>query len=128
MPRIQDIGGFNAVREAGLAKVMAEVPRITMGMGTCGRGNGAEEVFHALQERIERGGHDVVLAGVGCFGSCFQEPMVGVRLPGGALTMLHKVQAQDAERILESLSTEVMPPDLIYCKIQDWDFITSHVK
>ncbi len=128
MPRIQDIGAFNAVREAGLAKLMPSVPRLTVGMGTCGRGNGAEEVFHALHELIERGGQEVGLAGVGCFGSCFQEPLVGVRLPGAPLIMLHKVHAQDAARILEALSTRVMPPDLIYCKIQEWDYITSHLK
>ena len=128
MPRIQDIGGFNAVREAGLAKLMPAVPRVTVGMGTCGRGNGAEDVFHALHELIERNGQDVVLAGVGCFGSCFQEPLVGVRLPGAPLVILHKVQAQDAARILETLSTKVMPPALIYCKIQEWDYITAHLK
>ena len=82
MPRIQDIGAFNAVREAGLAKLMPAVPRITVGMGTCGRGNGAEEVFHALNEAIHRSGVDVMLAGVGCLGACFQEPLVSVRLPG----------------------------------------------
>jgi hypothetical protein len=59
MPRIQDIGAFNAVREAGLAKLMPAIPRLTVGMGTCGRGNGAEEVFHALNEAIQRSGLDV---------------------------------------------------------------------
>ena len=49
MPRILDIGGFNAVRESGLAKLLPEVPRIAVGMGTCGRGNGAEEVYHAIE-------------------------------------------------------------------------------
>ena len=101
MPRIQDIGVFNEVREAGLAKLMPPVPRLTVGMGTCGRGNGAEDVFHALHEIIERGGHDVLLAGVGCFGSCFQEPLVGVRIPGAPLVILHKVRANDAENIME---------------------------
>ena len=43
MPRIEDIGAFNAVRETGLAKLVPSVPRIAIGMGTCGRGNGAEE-------------------------------------------------------------------------------------
>ena len=81
MPRIQDIGAFNAVRESGLAKLMPAIPRITVGMGTCGRGNGAEEVYHALNEAIERSGQDVLLAGVGCFGACFQEPLVGVACP-----------------------------------------------
>ena len=96
MPRIQDIGAFNAVRESGLAKLMPAVPRLTVGMGTCGRGNGAEEVFHALNEAIQRSGMDVLLAGVGCFGSCFQEPLVSVRLPGNPLVMLRRVQANDA--------------------------------
>jgi NADH-quinone oxidoreductase subunit F len=128
MPRILDIGSFNAVRESGVAKLMPSVPRITVGMGTCGRGNGAEELFHALNGAIQSGGLDVQLTGVGCFGSCFQEPLVGVRLPGCPLVILHHVQAHDAARILESLSTAVMPPDLILCKIEEWDHITGFVK
>ena len=128
MARIQDIGAFNAVRESGLAKLLPAVPRIAVGMGTCGRGNGAEEVFHALNEAIQRSGQDVSLVGVGCFGSCFQEPLVNVRLPGGPLVILRRVHANDAGRILESLSTKVMPPDLIFCKIEEWDHITGFVK
>ncbi|MGA2832710.1 MAG: NADH-ubiquinone oxidoreductase-F iron-sulfur binding region domain-containing protein [Terracidiphilus sp.] len=128
MPRIQDIGAFNAVREAGLAKLMPATPRLTVGMGTCGRGNGAEEVFHALNEAIQRSGLDVMLAGVGCFGSCFQEPLVSVRLPGSPLVVLHRVQVNDAARILESISTRTMPKELIYCKIEEWDHITAHLK
>jgi NADH-quinone oxidoreductase subunit F len=128
MPRIQDIGAFNAVRESGLAKLLPATPRIAVGMGTCGRGNGAEEVFHALNEAIQSSGQDVSLVGVGCFGSCFQEPLVNVRLPGGPLVILRRVHANDAGRILESLSTKVMPPDLIFCKIEEWDHITGYVK
>ncbi len=128
MPRILDIGGFNAVRESGLARLLPNVPRIAVGMGTCGRGNGAEEVYHALKEAIERNGQEVLLAGVGCFGSCFQEPLVSVRFPGMPLLLLRRVHANDATRILECLSTKSMPPDLIYCKIEEWDHITGHVK
>ena len=51
MTRIEDIGAFNAVREAGLAKLLPAAPRIAVGMGTCGRGNGAEAVHHALGQR-----------------------------------------------------------------------------
>ena len=128
MPRILDIGAFNAVREAGLAKLMPEVPRITVGMGTCGRGNGAEGVFHAFAELIERSGDEVVLAGVGCFGSCFQEPLVTVRMPGGPLIVLHRVQANDAGRILHDMRTRKVTPDLIYCKIEEWDHVTGYLK
>jgi len=64
-----------------------------------------------------------MLAGVGCFGSCFQEPLVTFRLPGNPLLVLHRVQANDAARILEGVSSGKAPADLVYCKIEDW--ITS---
>lgn len=108
-PRIEDIASFNAVRESGLSKLMSSIPRITVGMGTCGRGNGAEEVFHALHEGIEKSGLDVELASVGCFGACFQEPLVGLRIPRAPLVILHHVRPNDAGQILEAISTKVMP-------------------
>src|SRR5437868_7260187 len=128
MPRILDIGVFNAVREAGLAKLVPSVPRIAVGMGTCGRGNGAEGVFHAFAQAIDRSGMDVVLANVGCFGACFQEPLVNVRLPGSPLLILQRVQANDASRILHDLSAGKITPDLVFCKIEEWEHITGSVK
>jgi NADH-quinone oxidoreductase subunit F len=85
-------------------------------------------VFHALNEAIQRSGLDVLLTEVGCFGSCFQEPLVSVRIPGNPLVILRRVQTNDAGRILESLSTGVLPSDLVYCKIEEWDHITGRVK
>src|SRR5512146_1894626 len=128
MPRIQDISSFNAVRESGLAKMLPAVPRITVGMGTCGRGNGSEELFHALNGAIQSSGLEVMLTSVGCFGSCFQEPLVGVRSPGGPVVILKRVHAQDVGRILEGIQSGVMPSDLVYCKIEDWDHVTGQVK
>ncbi len=128
MPRILDIGAFNTVREAGLAKLVPAVPRLTVGMGTCGRGNGAEGLYQAFAEAIERKGADVVLAPVGCFGACFQEPLVSVRLPGKPLVILNKVQANEAGRILADIEEGNLTPDLIYCKIEEWDHLTGHVR
>ena len=102
MPRILDIGVFNAVREAGLAKLVPAVPRVTIGMGTCGRGNGAEGLYQAIVQAVERSGDNLVLAPVGCFGACFQEPLVSVRLPGKPLVILRRVQANDAGRLLHN--------------------------
>ena len=128
MPRIEDLGRFNEVREAGLSRLVPSKPRITVGMGTCGRGNGAEELFHALHDEIGRSGMDVLLTPVGCFGPCFEEPLVGVRMPGAPLVMLRLVRSQDATRVLESLQTRVLPPDLISCKIEEWDHVTAQVR
>ena len=128
MPRIRDLGDFNATREAGLAKLLPPTPRITVGMGTCGRGNGGEELFHAFHDAIGHSGQDVFLAGVGCFGACHQEPLVTVHAPGAPLIMLRRVRSQDASVILESIATHAMPPELIYCKIEEWDHITAQLR
>ena len=128
MPRIQDIGAFTAVRESGMAKLVPQVPRIAVGMGTCGRGNGAEGLYRAFAETIDRSGMNVVLASVGCFGACFQEPLVNIRLPGLPLVILNRVQANDAVRILHELSRGNIANDLAYCKVEEWDHITAKLK
>src|SRR3974390_1767861 len=128
MPRIQDIGAFNAIREVGLAKLLPSVPRIAIGMGTCGRGNGAEGLQQAFAEAIEEGGANFLLVGVGCFGPCFQEPLVNVRLPGAPLLIMRRVQASDVNRSLHDLTTGNVTPDLVYCKVEDWDHITGNLR
>ncbi|MFA6956374.1 MAG: FAD-dependent oxidoreductase [Thermoanaerobaculia bacterium] len=128
MARIQDIAAFNAARETGLEKLMPTVPRITVGMGTCGRGNGAEGLYHAFAAAIDRSGMDVVLAGVGCFGSCYCEPIVSVRLPNHPLVMMKKVGANDAGRILQDLATGNVTPEFVFCRIEEWDHITGHLR
>jgi NADH-quinone oxidoreductase subunit F len=128
MGHIQDIGVFNEVRERGLARLMPSITRIGVGMGTCGRGNGAEGVYHAFAEGIERSGAEIILAGVGCFGPCFQEPLVTIRQPGAPMLVLRKVQPNDVNRILHDISVGTPSPDLIYCKIEEWDHITTSLK
>jgi len=49
MPRIQDMEHL-CRRESELAKLVPQVPRIAVGMGTCGRGM-APKVFTRLRRR-----------------------------------------------------------------------------
>jgi NADH-quinone oxidoreductase subunit F len=126
--RIQDLSSFNAVREAGLAKLLPYKPRIGVGMGTCGTGNGAEGVYHAFADEIERRGLDMELARVGCFGFCAEEPLVNVWLPGRPLAILHRVQPNDVPHILDDLYLGKITADLVLCKIEEWDHLTGQVK
>jgi NADH-quinone oxidoreductase subunit F len=129
MTRIQDIAAFNQVREAGLAKLLPNRPRIGVGMGTCGSGNGAEAVFHAFSSEIESRGLAVQLAPVGCFGFCAEEPLVNVWVPGRPLLILRRVQPNHVDGILAGLGQgKVPPPELVLCKIEEWDHLTGHVK
>jgi NADH-quinone oxidoreductase subunit F len=126
--RIQDIGTFSAVREAGMAKLLPSRPRVGVGMGTCGAGNGAEGVYHAFAEGIDHQGRDVKLVPVGCFGFCAEEPLVNVRLPGKPLVILRKVEAGDVRRILDDIALGTVPENLALCKIEEWDHLTTHVQ
>ncbi|MFN0169205.1 MAG: FAD-dependent oxidoreductase [Bryobacteraceae bacterium] len=126
--RITDLAGFNAVREAGLAKLLPPKPRIAVGMGTCGSGNGAESVYHAFNDAISGRGLGFHLSRVGCFGFCAEEPLVNVWLPGKPLVILHRIQANDVQAILDDLGAGRIPAELALCKIEEWDHITAHVK
>ena len=127
--RIQDIAAFNEVREAGLAKLLPSKPRIGVGMGTCGSGNGAEAVFHAFSSEIDARGLAVQLAPVGCFGFCAEEPLVNLWVPGRPMLMLHRVQPNHVDGILSGLSHgHLPPPEIVLCKIEEWDHLTGHVK
>ncbi len=126
---IKDFAAFSAVREAGLAKLLPSRPRIAVGMGTCGSGNGAEAVYHAFSSEIDARGLAVELVPVGCFGFCAEEPLVNVWVPGRPLLMLRRVQPNHVDGILNGLSNGQMPPaEIVLCKIEEWDHLTGHVK
>ncbi len=128
MSHIEDIGTFSAVREAGMAKLQPAAPRITVGMGTCGRGNGAEAVYQALHDTIERDGMDIRLVPTGCFGACSHEAMVSAWMPGRPIVLMRQVQASDARRIVAAISQGTVPPDLAWCRIDEWDHLTAHIR
>ena len=111
-----------------MAKLQPFGPRIAVGMGTCGAGNGAEAVFHAFADTIDKRGLDIQLARVGCFGFCAQEPLVNVRLPGRPLVLLHRVQTNYVDEILDTVMMGNIPTDMALCKIEDWDHITAQIK
>src|SRR5208283_2528761 len=112
MTAIRDLANFNAVHDAGIAKLLPPRPRIAVGMGTCGSGNGAEAVMHAFAEAIDQRGLDIDLIRTGCFGFCAEEPLVNVRLPGQPLVILHRVQVNHVDRILDDLAAKTVPADL----------------
>ncbi|MGC4068119.1 MAG: (2Fe-2S) ferredoxin domain-containing protein [Polyangiaceae bacterium] len=128
MGRIEDLGAFNAAHDAGFAKLLPSVPRIAVGMGTCGTGNGAEATYHAFADIIERRGLSVRLTQTGCFGFCAEEPLVNVWIPGKAVVILRHVQARDAARILDEVTIGNVPFDMALCQIEEWDHVTSNVK
>ena len=50
--------------------------RILIGMGTCGRAAGAEEILEALKEALAEENLHADIVQVGCIGLCFAEPLI----------------------------------------------------
>ncbi len=48
--------------------------------------------------------------------------------PEVRLLILHRVQANDAGRIVHDIATGNINPDLVYCKIEEWDHITGSIR
>jgi NADH-quinone oxidoreductase subunit F len=128
MTPIRDASAFDAVRDAGLAKLLPTRPRIAVGMGTCGTGNGAEGVYHGLARSIEQRGLDVQLVQTGCFGFCAEEPLVSLRMPGQPLVMFRRVHPDSVGEILDALTGKSLPESLVLCKVERWDHITAEVE
>jgi NADH-quinone oxidoreductase subunit F len=127
--RIADLAAFAGAREAGLAKLLPNRPRVAVGMGTCGSGNGAEGVYAAFKSAIDARGLDLQLAPVGCFGFCAEEPLVNVWLPGRPLLVLRRVQPDQVDVILDAINHDRLPPpELLLCKVEEWDHLTGHVR
>ncbi|HSM34303.1 MAG TPA: FAD-dependent oxidoreductase [Anaerolineae bacterium] len=127
--RIADLAAFAGARESGLAKLLPNRPRVAVGMGTCGSGNGAEGVYGAFKSAIDARGLDLQLAPVGCFGFCAEEPLVNVWVPGRPLLILRRVQPDQVDVIIDAISHDRLPPaELLLCKVEEWDHLTGHVR
>ncbi len=126
--KITDAAALQGIRQRGLKKLLPDVPKIAVGMGTCGIGNGAKEVYESFREAIEKRGAKIQLSLAGCFGFCAEETLVNCFLPGRPLVILHRVQPKDAPGIVDSLLRNVMPVKKALCRIERWDFFTGKVE
>jgi NADH-quinone oxidoreductase subunit F len=115
---------------AGRAKLVPAQGRIAVGLGTCGTGMGADQVYQTLQTMLGSRPDAPYLAPVGCFGFCAREPLVSLVCPGRPLLMLSEVQPADATALVQALATGdlmALPPDKILCRIPAWDHLTGTV-
>ncbi len=75
---------------------------ILVGDVTCGRAAGSAEVITAIRSELRKIGKRARIAGVGCLGLCYAEPMIEVSLPGGPSVLYGDVTPAAAKRIVRS--------------------------
>ena len=124
--KIIDLDTLSDAKQVGLRKLLPGKPRIGVGMGTCGIGNGARNVFLRFQEALAQKKLDAVLVPVGCFGYCAVEPLVSVHLPNQPQLVLSGVQVEDVDAIVAELAAGRMPTAKALCRIEEWDHHTAH--
>lgn len=94
------------------------VIRINVGLATCGRAAGAEEIFETLKQRIEQRQLKVVLRPTGCLGYCQKEPLVDVRLPGRGRILFTEMNRPKARALVDSLARDSFPG-----RLEPWAYI-----
>ena len=96
---------------------------IMVGMGTCGIGNGADQLFQSLL-RLQTD-KKFLLKPVGCFGFCAEEPLVTVYQPGKPLLIYKRVEEKDLLPIIESIENGNVYKKKTLCRIDEWDHLTT---
>ncbi len=124
---IKSAEDLKLIKEKGLAKLLPKAGRIAVGMGTCGIGNGAEELFSAFKHALAKRKIPLVLTKVGCFGFCAQEPFVNISLPGKPLVILNRVLPKDVDSIVKELANNNVNPKRALCKIETWDHLSGQI-
>ncbi len=125
--KLQDWDALNTLRETGRRKLFPGKPRVAVGMGTCGIGNGARDVYEAFEREIQNRSADVRLTQVGCFGFCAMEPLVNIHLPGQPLVVYADVKPGDVGRLLDAALSGEPAREGALCKIEKWDHHTTSV-
>ncbi len=75
-------------------------PLIHIGMGTCGKAAGGEEVHAAAKQTLQQMNLLGRVLQVGCIGICYLEPIMAVRKPGGPFIYYGNLTAKRTEEIL----------------------------
>jgi len=110
-------------KNRGLKKIQPDIPRITVGLATCGAAIGATAVYDRLKERIRERNLEVILVPTGCIGYCREEPIVAIAHPKKPLVLLHRVTPDDVDDILDAVSLGTVPFEKALCRIEGWNHL-----
>jgi NADH-quinone oxidoreductase subunit F len=87
----------------------AQVPKIHIGMATCGIAAGALETKSAFKEILAERKLEALIHSVGCIGHCYAEPVVIIENPGFPPILYHQVTPGKAKMLVKSFLEEGDP-------------------
>ena len=97
---------FSAIHEEAVKRLRAftedPVPKIHIGMATCGIASGALETKSAFEEALAERNIEARIHPVGCIGHCYAEPVVIIENPGFPAIFYHQVTPGKAKMLVKS--------------------------
>jgi NADH-quinone oxidoreductase subunit F len=126
MPRIETPTDLEKLRltltQSAEAREEA-IPRILVGMASCGIANGAKQVWAAVQDKLKEGDIEAEVVQTGCIGMCFDEVLVDIIKPGSPRISYKHVTPETAGKLIESWVVGDDPcPDLAAAVIGESSF------
>jgi len=101
---------------------------VKVGLGSCGIAAGAQKVYDALWEKLERNPNLFVLDKTNCIGACYVEPLVQVNDE-----IYGEVTPEDMDKILDTYlqNTEILKEKVVYSpnfEAKENNFFTTQTK
>jgi len=97
---------FRAIRDEAKRRRTAfketPIPKIRIGMATCGTASGAVETRKAFEEVLAERDIGARIHTVGCVGHCYAEPVVVIERPGFPPILYHQVTPGKARMLVKS--------------------------
>ncbi len=125
---IRNMTDLDAIRRSAWSAVAPEKPMISVGLGTCGIGNGADAVWAEFGALIKKKKSPVALKRTGCFGFCSEEPLVMLYVPGKPVLLFSQFTVKHCAGVLKAAvdprAAEKLA-DQARAKISAWDFVTG---
>lgn len=94
-----------------------DIPRIAIGMGTCGIAAGAKRVKEAIEEALRQMDVTARVTGTGCIGLCQHEILVDVEAPGMPRLLYSKVTPEKAVKLVEGLRDHKLVTDSLMARL-----------
>jgi len=97
---------YQAMREAAerkrLSRTQSPLPKISIGMATCGIASGSIETKKAFEEELAERGIEASIRTLGCIGHCYAEPLVIIEKAEFPPILYHKVTPGKARMLVRS--------------------------
>ena len=113
------------MRENGLENLYPKETKVSVGMATCGLSTGADKVYEAIQNEVEKGKLPIRVAQTGCIGFCQREPVVDILEPGKPRVFYQEVTPDRAKELVHRWLGNEVVGDWLFCKMEKEDWIAE---